>query len=274
MTRTQLREGLGIAEYNGPRSQMMREIATPTMLHDSSGWGSMTGMSAALLAERGFTGAPAITIEAPEAAAHWADLGSFWQIEQQYVKPYPICRWAHASIDAARELMIAHGPKPDDIAEIRIRSFNYAVKLYPDMPDTTSKAQYALPFPVATMIVHGRIGLEHISGAGLADPAVAALVKRTRMTAEPRHQARFPVGRWADVEFVLRDGRVLASGDTHARGGPERPFATSDVVAKFHEFADPVLGPARAAALRDATLALTEPGSRFADLARHLYPAH
>jgi 2-methylcitrate dehydratase PrpD len=274
MSRRHLREAFGIAEYHGPRSQMMREIASPSMLHDSSGWGAMGGMTAALLAERGFTGAPAITIEAPEAATHWADLGRFWQIEHQYVKPYPICRWAHASIDAARELMIAHRPNPDDIAEIRIRSFDYAVKLYPTMPETTSQAQYALPFPVATMIVHGRIGLEHISGAGLADPAVAALVARTRMTAEPRHQARFPIGRWADVAFVMRDGRVLASGDTHARGGPERPFDTADVVAKFHEFADPVLGQARAAALRDATLALAEPQSRFADLARHLYPAN
>ena len=74
-TPAMLRESLGIAEYHGPRSQMMREIATPTMLHDGSGWGAMVGMSAAVLAENGFTGAPAITVEAPEAARHWADLG-------------------------------------------------------------------------------------------------------------------------------------------------------------------------------------------------------
>ena len=32
--REQLRHALGIAEYHGPRSQMMREIANPSMLHD------------------------------------------------------------------------------------------------------------------------------------------------------------------------------------------------------------------------------------------------
>jgi hypothetical protein len=69
----------------------------------------------------------------------------------------------------------------------------------------------------------------------------------------------------------LTDGRVLSSGDTHARGGPEHPFGRAEVLAKFHEFADPALGEARAAALRDAVLALTRPDSRFADVARHLY---
>jgi 2-methylcitrate dehydratase PrpD len=58
-----LRHALGIAEYHGPRSQMMREIANPTMLHDGSGMGALTGMMAVLLAEDGFTGAPAITVE-------------------------------------------------------------------------------------------------------------------------------------------------------------------------------------------------------------------
>jgi hypothetical protein len=42
-----LRHALGIAEYHGPRSQMMREIANPTMLHDGSGMGALVGMMAA-----------------------------------------------------------------------------------------------------------------------------------------------------------------------------------------------------------------------------------
>ena len=49
-----LRHALGIAEYHGPRSQMMREIDNPTMLHDGSGMGALVGVNAALLA----SGAP------------------------------------------------------------------------------------------------------------------------------------------------------------------------------------------------------------------------
>ncbi|TDR52984.1 MmgE/PrpD family protein [Halomonas ventosae] len=53
-----LHHALGIAEFYGPRCQMMRCIDHPAMLKDGSGWGAMTGLSAALLARDGFTGAP------------------------------------------------------------------------------------------------------------------------------------------------------------------------------------------------------------------------
>jgi 2-methylcitrate dehydratase PrpD len=271
LTDEQLRQALGIAEYHGPRSQMMREIAHPTMLHDGSGWGALAGVSAAVLAEHGFAGAPAITVEGPEVAQHWYDLGSFWQVEHQYVKPYPVCRWAHAAIDATRALCLAHRLSAGQIAEVRINSFHHAAKLFAGIPDTTSKAQYSLPFVVAAMIVHGRIGLEHISGPGLADPEVAAMLKHISVTESERHSARFPAGRWADVQIRTKDGRQLDSGDVHARGGPEAPFSRRDILAKYMEFAAPVLGAARATAIQDRLLELAAPGSRFADLAALLY---
>ncbi|WP_368912022.1 MmgE/PrpD family protein [Taklimakanibacter deserti] len=267
----EFRHALGIAEYHGPRSQMMREIATPTMLHDGSGMGALVGLSAAVLAGNGFAGAPAITVEAPEVAHYWEDLGRFWQVTRQYIKPYPICRWAHAAIDGTRALCLAHRLAPAQIARVRVNSFHHAAALFAGMPDTTSKAQYSLAFAVATMIIHGRIGVEHISGAGLEDAAVAAMLKRIEVVESARHSARFPEGRWADVRIETMDGRVLESGDVHARGGPEAPFTPDDIIEKYMEFAAPVLGQARAAAIRDRILGLTMRESRFGDLASLLY---
>src|SRR3546814_17958304 len=71
----QTAHALGIAEYYGPRSQMMRVIDHPTMLKDGSAMGAMAGVSAALLAAAGFTGAPAITVAAAAGAAVWGDPG-------------------------------------------------------------------------------------------------------------------------------------------------------------------------------------------------------
>jgi 2-methylcitrate dehydratase PrpD len=267
----QLRHALGIAEYHGPRSQMMREIATPTMLHDGSGMGALVGLSAAVLAANGFAGAPAITVEAENVAHHWDDLGGFWQVRHQYIKPYPICRWAHAAIDGTRALCLEHHLAPKQIAKVRVNSFHHAAQLFAGMPDTTSKAQYSLPFAVATMIIYGRIGLEHISGSGLQDQAVAGLLDRIEVKESAHHSARFPLGRWADVQIETVDGRMLESGDVHARGGPEAPFTQADIIAKYMEFAGPVIGEARAAAIRDHILGLTAPDSRFGDLAALLY---
>ena len=241
-------------------------FGVPTMLHDGSGWGAMVGLSSAILAERGFIGAPAITIEDADVASFWGDLGQFWQVEHQYVKPYPICRWAHAAIDGVRTVMMENDLAHDQIRSIHINSFQEAACLYAGMPDTTSQAQYSLPFAVAVQAIHGRIGVEHISGAGLSDPAVAKLVSRIHVLEDARHSARFPQGRWADVTLKSTDGRVFESGDTHARGGPEAPLSTGDVIAKYTEFAAPVVGSDRADAIRAAILGWVEPTSRLSDL--------
>jgi 2-methylcitrate dehydratase PrpD len=80
LDRAQTREAIGIAEYHGPRGQMMRLVDQPTMVKDGSGWGTMAGVSAAYLAAEGFTGAPAVTVEGDDAADLWDDLGQTWRI--------------------------------------------------------------------------------------------------------------------------------------------------------------------------------------------------
>ena len=263
----QLRQAFGIAEYHGPRSQMMREIANPTMLHDGSGMGALVGSMAALMAKDGFTGAPAITVENEDAAQFWADLGEVWTIEQNYIKPYPICRWAHAALDALSGLMRAHGFHADDVANIKVNTFAESAALFPGMPATTSQAQYSLPFALATMLVHGRIGPDEITGAGLSDPQVAALLPRISVHEAVRHSERFPKGRWSDVTVELKDGRRLASGDVNARGGSEAPMEMHEVEAKFHIMASALPEPRRRA-IWEMREQLMQPEAKFEELAR------
>jgi len=259
----QLRHALGIAEYHGPRSQMMREIANPTMLHDGSGMGAMVGAMAALMAEDGFEGAPAITVE--DAAEHWTDLGQLWTVERNYIKPYPICRWAHAAIDAVGQVIDAHGVQPEQIARIDVRTFAQAAALYRGMPDTTSQAQYSLGFAVAVRAVHGRIGPDQITGAGLSDTRVALMVSRIHIEEYARHSTRFPASRASDVTVHLTDGRLLHSGDVHASGGPEAPWSLDQVETKFHMMAAHLPEERRRAiwSMRDR---LQDPRARFSDL--------
>ncbi|NNE79203.1 MAG: MmgE/PrpD family protein [Silicimonas sp.] len=262
----QLRQALGIAEYHGPRSQMMREIANPTMLHDGSGMGALVGSMAALMAQTGFKGAPAITVEADEAAPYWADLGVIWTIEQNYIKPYPICRWAHAAIDALAGLIRDHRVCDEEVAAIEVNTFAEAAKLFAGMPSTTSQAQYSLPFALAVMLVHGRIGPQAIIGAGLSDPKVAAVLPRITVHEHSRHSERFPDGRWSDITVMLKDGRRLASGDMHARGGPEAPMEMSEIEAKFHSMAAALPEP-RISALWAMRERLVQPKVKFEELA-------
>ena len=192
-----LRQALGIAEYHGPRSQMMREIDSPSMLHDGSGMGAWVGTSATLLAERGFEGAPAITVEAADVAHYWQDLGQDWTVARNYIKPYPVCRWAHAAIDALYLLKKEHRFAADDVARIEVRTFAQAARLFAGAPETTSQAQYSLSFALAAMLVHGRIGPEHVAGPGLADAGVIRRLPDISVAEEERPQQTLP--RWPGV---------------------------------------------------------------------------
>ena len=261
-----LRQALGIAEFHGPRSQMMREVDNPTMLHDGSGWGSLAGTMAVLLAEKGFEGAPAITIEGEDVVGYWQDIGSNWLTTDQYVKPYPVCRWAHSPIDAALHLMAEHGFSHNDITAVNIASFHEATRLAGDMPTTTAQAQYSLAFPVAMALVHGTVGPEQVVGDALRDSDAARLVGLTTHSEKDAYNDAFPENRLADVSITLSDGTKLESPPFTPSGGVDKPFDRAVITEKFHRFSDPVIGEARANQIANAVFALEEEDSNLDDL--------
>jgi 2-methylcitrate dehydratase PrpD len=250
----QTKHALGIAEYHGPRSQMMRCIDYPTMLKDGSGWGAMTGMSAAMLADAGFTGAPALTVEAPETAGIWSDLGTRWRITEQFFKPYAVCRWAQPAIAGAIALQREHALNLNDIERIEVSTFHQATRLTSRWPATTEEAQYSLPFPVAAALAHGELGLPQLSGDGLQDPAVLRLADCIELVDSPEMNARFPAQRIARVRIETITGVVLDSGEVAAPWDAETPPADEDLIGKFRWLAEGSISPARANDLIEAVL--------------------
>ncbi|UCG24666.1 MAG: MmgE/PrpD family protein [Chloroflexota bacterium] len=239
------RHALGVAEYHGPRSQMMRCIDHPTMLKDGSGWGAMTGVSAAILAGDGFTGAPALTVDAVEVADFWTDLGDRWLIAEQYFKPYAICRWAQPAIAGALNLRKQYEFDPETVRSIRVTTFHEAVRLANPLPQTTEEAQYSLPFPVATALVHRQLGPAELSGQGLHHPLVLQLAQRVELVEDPAHSARFPEERFAQVQIELEDGKILNSGEVEATWGVEDPPSDKALREKFRWLARTCLSKER-----------------------------
>ncbi len=258
------RHALGIAEYHGPRSQMMRCIDHPTMLKDGSGWGAFAGVSAAYLAADGFSGAPAITVEAEEHAALFADLGARWRILELYFKPHPVCRWAQPAIEAAETLLHRHAIAPERIASVRVDTFAAGVRLGVRPPATTEEAQYAIGFPLAAMLARRRLGAAEITGEGLRDEAVLAMGRRIVLREDEAFSRRFPAERVAVVAIELAEGPTVTSEPTTARGDPERPLSDAELGSKFQELAGH-LGD-RAARIEEAVATLDRPNDSLARL--------
>ena len=74
-------------------------------------------------------GRPALIVE--EASEFWQDLGERWYMLEQYYKPYPVCRWAQASIEAALDLQRTHGFTHHDVTGLEIETFHEAIRQQP-----------------------------------------------------------------------------------------------------------------------------------------------
>lgn len=255
LDRQRLHEAMGIAEFYGPRSQMMRCIDHPTMVKDGSGWGAMAGVAASLLARDGFTGAPAVSVTESAVQSIWCDLGKRWYLHEQYFKAYPVCRWAQPAVEAVLSLRAVIGDA-DRIDRIDIHTFHEGACLTTASPRTTEAAQYSLPWPVACAAIKGDVDADSITHQ-LNDPELLALAGRVCTHRHVDYDARFPAERWAHAVITLKDGTVLNSEPCEARGNPSNPLSDAELESKYRQLAEPVLGE-RASVLFEIIMTLDQ----------------
>jgi len=224
---------LGIAESYAPLIPEIRAVETPGMApKDGIAWGAMVGMSAALLAEKGYTGIPSLLGDG-ERNHDVFTLGEEYRMMDLYFKPYPCCRWAHPAIDCLRKIMTETGLTPEGIAGICIRSFSEAVKLCRMPPATLEEAEYNVLYPVAVAALCGEFTPRHLREECYGDPKVRDLMARMKIVACPEIQARFPRECLAEVEVATRDGGTLRSGLMAAKGDSENPLTEEELRDKF-----------------------------------------
>ena len=241
--REQIRQAAGVGEYHGPRSQMMRCIEHPTMVRDGVGWGAPSGVTAAYLALEGFTGAPALTCEGVEGSDFWEDLGHGWRlVDHTHYKAYPCCRWSHPAIDAAYDMMRDNALSHEMIQAVEIRTFHYATRLAGHEPQSQDEFAYSIAFPVAAMIVRGQVGVSELSQETLHDPDILRISQATNLIDDAEMTRISTDKRWAQVSFVLKDGRKIETAPRTPRGDADMPLTDKEISLKFHLLANPILG--------------------------------
>jgi 2-methylcitrate dehydratase PrpD len=229
---------LAIAEYHAPRSPVMKVANHPTMLKDASGWGAMAGVSAAYLARGGFTAAPVIMAESKHLQSYWLNLGDHWETLNQYVKPHPVCRWTQDPIEAVEKLLVKRSIDSKEIVAIVVETFEEATLLSREIPKNTEQAQYNVPFPLAVMLVRGKIDAFEITDQSVfSDPEIRRLTNLIDMQVNEKFNALFPKERWAQVRITLSTGEVLESPPTKARGEPDTMLSDIEFREKFKNLA-------------------------------------
>jgi 2-methylcitrate dehydratase PrpD len=235
-----------------------------------AGWAAHGGIIAAELAHAGAEG-PSVVFEDRFGffAAYYGldassiaidDLGDRYETPRIAFKPYPACHFIHSSLDAAVELLRDHPLTADDIERITVAVPDPGVPLVLEPlaakrdPRTEYDAKFSLPYSIAALIVHGRVGVETYTEQAIRDPAVLALAARVDHVQRdfPTYPQSFPG--WVRIE--TRAGDVLELELPHQRGGPDNPMSEDEVVAKFRANAALALDTDAVGALESAMLTL------------------
>lgn len=229
---------VGLAEYYAPQAPQDRSAAFPSAMKEGIPWGAYTGFTAAFLAAGGFHAMRPNLADTPLID----DLGADWEIEKTYFKQYASCRWAHPALDSLKGLIASRPCKPDEIAQIRIYTFEKALLMKRDRPTTVMEAVYSIPFAISCFLHHGRLGPSQLSPENFTDESIGELARRVTLIADHGLTAGFPESCRQRVEVDFRNGETYHGPLLSARGDPHDPYRESELIDKFIWLAGPVLG--------------------------------
>jgi 2-methylcitrate dehydratase PrpD len=221
------------------------------------GRAAQNGLTAALLAARGYTSSAA----AIEAKRGWANvlstnrdygqmterLGESFEILLNTFKPYACGIVIHPAIDGCIQLRNQYGLIPPAIERIELRVNPLVLELTGKRaPQTGLEGKFSVFHACAVAIVEGAAGERQFSDRAVGDPTIVAL--RDRIAANV--DANMPADA-AGIDIVLRDGRDLPIFIAHALGSLERPMTDVDLEDKFTALAEDILSARRTRRLID-----------------------
>jgi 2-methylcitrate dehydratase PrpD len=236
----------GILEAN-------RTGGTVKRLH--CGWAAESGVTAAQLVRRGFTGPPSV-LEGRfgffEAWLHGAKvdldavtrgLGVDWSVPGIFFKPYPANHFTHAAIDAGMALR-ERGVRPEQIRRLRLgvasaplRTIGQPIEVK-RAPETGYQAQFSGPYALVAGLLGGGglgVGLSDYRDDLARDPLRRELMALVDVVVDERCEAIFPHQFPAVVTAELTDGSTQTVEVLTNRGGPDRPLSDEELAVKFRE---------------------------------------
>lgn len=236
-------------------SGLIAWVDDPTEHSRSFGIGvaARNGVTAALLAEKGFGGPRGIFDQMkyniydafsgafqPEELTR--DLGRQFYIERaDGFKQYPCCGDIHSGVDALLSILGTQSIQHADIAEIVHLVKADRASIIDNNPLQSHCSQYIM----AVAAVDRQIRWDDFLRDRRQEPAIGALAQKTRLTGTDE-LASSPGAAPAIVEVKTRDGRVFRQRVDHAKGRSENALSADELRTKFMKLAIPATGEARA----------------------------
>lgn len=238
------------------------------------GRAAQAGVTAALLAQKGFQG-PRLILEAEDGGFLFAmsdsprpeqiteDLGTRWHTDETCFKPHACCGSNHACVDAAIDLVNENAITPQDIKRIvaGIPSVVQTQTGFDYRADSVLNAQMSLRYNIAVAIVDKQVYLEQFSQERIADPLICELAGRMEIEVDPELDRLYPQIYGGRVLIETLDGKLYHRRVDYSKGMPENPMSADDIQRKFMSLAGAGVGQEAAGQILQAATALFSGGS-------------
>jgi 2-methylcitrate dehydratase len=236
---------------------------------------TQSGVFAALLAEKGYTG-PEHVIDGKEGLTRvfgpeWkldlltVGLGSSWRITQCGMKAFPTEALTHTPISAVLDLVKTNDLRPEQVEKIQIRSLARAADILSDPskydPHTKETADHSLPYVIAAALVDRQVTPVQFTMEKILDPAIRAQLKKVEVVADPEIEKVFPALQRVIVRIETTDGRSFSKQLDYPKGDPRNPLTDQELEEKFAALADGVLSTKAQQRVKDAVWSLERVGS-------------
>lgn len=262
---------LGSGSYFGPIA-CYEAFKTGAGIKDMiMGWGNLSGIYAAKLADHGFGGAD-LAIEGDfgfcrTAAVHYDmdrlsnRLGQYHEILFTGVKPYACCRQHHAAIDCMLEIRSKH---PEltlaDVQSVKVRTFVVSSRGNKKRPVSVQEAKYSIPYIMAVALKYGEVWRDQFTDELIQSPELLDFAANVDVVPDYELDKLYDEKWPSIVEVTLKSGEVLSARHDLPKGEPEFACGEADMIAKFNSLAGDAKSDAECAELCEMIMRLEDLG--------------
>lgn len=262
LSQEQTVSALGLA---GAQSGGLMEMYGPSMQKRfNPGPAARGGITAAMLAKFGFTGAATIFDGERGFLAAFTDtnqpqrmiegLGERYRLDIEF-KPYSCARPIHNAIDCALEIRRRYAPDLGRIARIVMaRHPDWAHYHQNATPKTYHEAQVSLSYSVAVALHDGQALFAQYRDERLQEPLLLKLSRMVEFVVDDS----LPRGVSCRMTVTMDDGSQHSSQIDYPKGSIQNPMSDLELRAKFDHLVVPVLGEARARSIAEAVMTVEE----------------
>jgi len=226
--------------------EFLRDAADSKQLHTAHA--ASAGLTAACLAQEGFTGARRILEGAQGLAAGMSSdadpsklvdrLGTRWALAETSFKFHASCRHTHPAADALQQVMREHRLAAGDIERVTAHVHQGALDVLGPVvdPQSVHQAKFSMGTVLALIALRGAAGIAEFE-AHWRERDVAAWRTKVTMVLDDEVDRAYPA-RWiGKVSVTTRDGRVLHGRVDEPKGDPGNTLTRDEIETKVLKLA-------------------------------------